>query len=149
MSNMDFDIEKILETLPHRYPLLLVDRVLELVAGDYVRTLKNVTYNEQFFQGHFPKRPVMPGVLILEAMAQSGGIMAYTSYPQETKDRLIYFMGMDNVKFRKPVVPGDQIIFELKLKHISTRALRMEGKAFVDGKIVTQADLSAAVAPLA
>jgi 3-hydroxyacyl-[acyl-carrier-protein] dehydratase len=149
VSVHEFDIGKILEILPHRYPLLLVDRVLEMVPGDYIKTLKNVTYNERFFQGHFPERPVMPGVLILEAMAQSGGIMAYIGYSEETKGRLIYFMGMDNVKFRRPVVPGDQIIFELKLLQRSTRALSMQGKAFVDGKIVTQADLSAAVAPAA
>lgn len=143
----NLNLEKILTILPHRYPFLLIDRVLEMAPGDYVKTLKNVTYNEHFFQGHFPGRPVMPGVLILEAMAQSGGIVAYSSYPEEMSDRLIFFMGMDNVKFRRPVVPGDQIIFELKLIQISSRAIRMSGKATVDGKVVTQADMSAAMAP--
>ena len=144
----NLNLEKILTILPHRYPFLLIDRVLEMVPGDYVKTLKNVTFNEHFFQGHFPGRPVMPGVLILEAMAQSGGIIAYSSYRQEMSGRLIYFMGMDNVKFRRPVVPGDQIIFDLKLVQISHRALRMSGQAMVDGKVVTQADMSAAIAPL-
>ncbi len=143
----NLNLEKILTILPHRYPFLLIDRVLEMVPGDYVKTLKNVTFNEHFFQGHFPGRPVMPGVLILEAMAQSGGIVAYSSYDGEAKNKLIFFMGMDNVKFRRPVVPGDQIIFDMKLVHMSARAIRMSGTATVDGKVVTQADMSAALAP--
>ena len=142
----NLNVEKIMTLLPHRYPFLLIDRVLELKRGDYVKTLKNVTMNEHFFQGHFPGRPVMPGVLILEAMAQSGGIVAYSSY-DKMDDRLIFFMGMDNVKFRRPVVPGDQIIFEMKLTQVSQRAIRMSGTAKVDGKVVTQADMSAALAP--
>ena len=142
MTNLN--LEKIMTILPHRYPFLLIDRVLELKPGDYVKTLKNVTFNEHFFQGHFPGRPVMPGVLILEAMAQSGGIVAYS---KNADNRLLFFMGMDNVKFRRPVVPGDQLIFEMKLVQMSHRAIRMSGTAKVDGKIVTQADMSAALAP--
>ena len=143
----NWNLEKILTMLPHRYPFLLIDRVLETIPGEYVKALKNVTYNEHFFQGHFPGRPIMPGVLILEAMAQSGGIMLCSKYGQEMDGRLIYFMGMDNVKFRRPVVPGDQIIFELKMVQLSHRAARMSGKATVEGKVVTQADMSVAMAP--
>lgn len=108
------DIQAIMECLPHRYPFLLVDRVLEIVPGEKIVALKNVTMNEPFFQGHFPGNPIMPGVLIVEAMAQAGGVL-FSSQLKEKHNNLFYFMGMDKVKFRKPVVPGDQIILEVKM----------------------------------
>ena len=138
------ELTDIMEILPHRYPVLLVDRVLELRTPEYVKAMKNVTFNEAFFQGHFPGKPVMPGVLIIEAMAQTGGILAYKSHP-EAKDRLFYFMGMDKVKFRRPVVPGDQLVMELTAVHRSTRAWKMIGKAFVDDQLAVQAELTAAL----
>ena len=144
MSDPVVDIAEILEHLPHRYPFLLVDRILELEEGRRIVGLKNVTINEPFFQGHFPGAPVMPGVLIVEAMAQTGGILAYKGLP-ELKGRLIYFMGMDKVKFRRPVLPGDQLIMELSVIHRSSRAWKMSGKATVEGKLATQAELTAAL----
>ena len=138
------NLTDIMEILPHRYPFLLVDRVLELRAPDYVKAIKNVTFNEAFFQGHFPGKPVMPGVLVIEAMAQTGGILAYQANP-EAKERLFYFLGMDKVKFRRPVLPGDQLIMELTAVHRSTRAWKMVGKAFVDDQLAVQAELTAAL----
>ena len=111
----EYDILAVMEKLPHRYPFLLVDRVLKLIPNDKIVALKNVTFNEPFFQGHFPGKPVMPGVLIIEAMAQAGGILAYETAPSDKRNRLIYFMGMDRVRFRKMVFPGDQIILEAKI----------------------------------
>lgn len=146
MSEPVLNLEDILKVLPHRYPFLLVDRVLEVKDGEFIKAIKNVTFNEAFFQGHFPGRPVMPGVLIVEAMAQTGGIMAYRGAP-ELKDRIIYFLGLDKVKFRRPVVPGDQLIMELTSVHRSSRAWKMSGKAFVDGKVAAQAELTATVQP--
>ncbi len=144
MADPVLNIQEIVEHLPHRYPFLLVDRILELEPGERVVGLKNVTMNEEFFQGHFPGRPVMPGVLIVEAMAQTGGILAYEWVPKN-QGRLIYFMGMDKVKFRRPVVPGDQLILELKVIHRSSRAWKMAGRATVDGQLVAQAELTAAL----
>jgi 3-hydroxyacyl-[acyl-carrier-protein] dehydratase len=144
MADPVLNIAEIVSLLPHRYPFLLVDRILELEPDKRVLGLKNVTMNEAFFQGHFPGEPVMPGVLIIEAMAQTGGILAYSSNP-DAKGKLVFFMGMDKVKFRRPVVPGDQLLMELNLTHKSSRAWKMEGKATVDGQVAVQAELSAAV----
>jgi beta-hydroxyacyl-ACP dehydratase FabZ len=138
-----YDIQAIMELLPHRYPFLLVDRVLELVKGDRVVALKNVTINEPFFQGHFPGQPVMPGVLIIEAMAQVGGILAYETGADEKRNSLIYFMGMDKVRFRKPVVPGDQIIFKAKIIKFRSKVAKMSGTASVDSQLVAEAELMA------
>jgi len=138
-----YDIEKIMEFLPHRYPFLLVDRVINLVPDDRIVALKNVTINEPFFQGHFPGKPIMPGVLIIEAMAQVGGILAYETGPPEKRNRLIYFMGMDKVRFRKMVVPGDQIIFEAKILKFRSKVAKMSGTAAVDGQLVAEAELMA------
>jgi beta-hydroxyacyl-ACP dehydratase FabZ len=139
----EYDIQKIMELLPHRYPFLLVDRVMELKPGDRIIALKNVTINEPFFQGHFPGKPVMPGVLIIEAMAQAGGLLAYESGTANNHGQLIYFMGMDKVRFRRPVVPGDQLIFEAKILKLRTKAAKMAGTAFVDNQLVAEAELMA------
>jgi len=138
-----YDIQKIMNLLPHRYPFIMIDRVVELVPNEKVVALKNVTINEPFFQGHFPKNPVMPGVLIIEAMGQAGAILAAESLPKEKQASLIYFMGMDKVKFRKPVVPGDQIIFELRFLRRRAMVFKMSGIAFVDKKRVAEAELMA------
>lgn len=142
MPEAIMEIEDIKKILPHRYPFLLVDRVVELKRGERIRAIKNVTGNEDFLQGHFPGRPVMPGVLIIEAMAQAGGIMAYDSAP-DARDRIIFLLGMDKVKFRRPVVPGDQLMMELESVHRSSRAWKMKGKAFVGDQLVAEADLTA------
>ncbi len=139
----NYDIQGIMQLLAHRYPFLLIDRVIEVVPGDKIKVLKNVTINEPFFQGHFPDSPIMPGVLIIEAMAQAGGILAYLSGSDEQRDRLIYFMGMDKVRFRKPVIPGDQIIFEAKIRNFRSKAAKMSGTATVDDQLVAEADLMA------
>ena len=138
-----YDIQAIMKFLPHRYPFLLIDRVLELIPGDRIVALKNVTINEPFFQGHFPAFAVMPGVLIVEAMAQTGGVLYLDSQPPEKRGALVYFMGMDKVKFRKPVIPGDQIIFEVKLLRQRLKAIKMAGTAKVDDKVVAEAELMA------
>ena len=138
-----YGIQKIMQFLPHRYPFLLVDRVLELEPGVRIVALKNVTINEPFFQGHFPGQPVMPGVLIIEAMAQAGGLLAYESGPGDKHGQLIYFMGMDKVRFRKPVVPGDQLIFEARILRMRTKVAKMAGTAFVDNQLVAEAELMA------
>jgi beta-hydroxyacyl-ACP dehydratase FabZ len=138
-----YDIQKIMELLPHRYPFLLVDRVIELVPDDRIIALKNVTMNEPFFPGHFPGQPVMPGVLIIEAMAQAGGLLAYESGTADNSGMLIYFMGMDKVRFRKPVIPGDQLIFEAKILKWRSKAAKMSGTASVDNQLVAEAELMA------
>jgi beta-hydroxyacyl-ACP dehydratase FabZ len=138
-----YDIQAIMNFLPHRYPFILVDRVVKLVPGEEVVALKNVTINEPFFQGHFPGSPIMPGVLIIEAMAQAGGILVMESMPPERHCQPVYFMGMDKVRFRKPVVPGDQIIFEAKLLKMREKVVKMSGKATVGDNLVAEAELMA------
>ena len=138
-----FDIQEIMKLLPHRYPFIMIDRILELTTGEKVVALKNVTINEPFFQGHFPENPIMPGVLIIEAMGQAGAVLAAKSLGRETNGLLIYFMGMDKVKFRKPVIPGDQLIFEVKFLKQRRNVFKMSGTAFVDEKVVAQAELMA------
>lgn len=138
-----YDIRKIMEFLPHRYPFILVDRVIEIVPDERIVGLKNVTINEPFFQGHFPRAPVMPGVLIIEAMAQVGGILAYCSRDQEQDKGLIYFMGIDKARFRNPVIPGDQLIFEMISLKRRTNLFKMAGKASVDGNLVAEAEIMA------
>ena len=138
------DVRKVMEMLPHRYPFLLVDRILELVPGEKIKCLKNVTINEPFFEGHFPGAPIMPGVLIVEAMAQSGGCLFLLSRPQD-EDVIFYFMGMDKVKFRKPVVPGDQLIFEVEILKMRAKAIKMAAKASVDNKVVAEGEFLATI----
>ncbi len=137
-----YTIQDIMEILPHRYPILLIDRVIALEAGKRVKALKNVTINEPFFNGHFPGVPIMPGVLILEAMAQAGGVLAFESGFQ-VKGGLIYHMAMDNVRFRQPVKPGDQLISEVKILKMRKKAVKMKGTAHVDDKLAAEAEFLA------
>ena len=139
------DVTEIMKLLPHRYPFLLVDRVTEMDPGKKIVGLKNVTMNEPFFPGHFPGHPVMPGVLIVEAMAQVAAILVYAS-SDDNKGKITYFVGIDNTKFRKPVVPGDQLRLELEVIGIRRGIYTFSGKAYVDGKLVTESELRATFA---
>ena len=142
---MTLDIHAILEQLPHRYPFLLIDRVTSVVAGESVKAIKNVTINEPFFTGHFPQRPVMPGVLIIEALAQATGILAFITAGQKPDDNMLYyFAGIDNARFKKPVEPGDQIILEATLIKQKRNIWKFKGTATVDGEVVASADLMCA-----
>ena len=145
-TGQDFflDTEAILKVMPHRYPFLLIDRVLDIEPRKHVVALKNVTINEPFFPGHFPGHPIMPGVLVIEAMAQAGGILLLNTI-DEPEGKIVYFMGIDNARFRKPVRPGDQIRFELDMVKFRLRTCKMHGKAFVDNDLVAEADLMATV----
>jgi 3-hydroxyacyl-[acyl-carrier-protein] dehydratase len=140
---MELDIKKILDLLPHRYPFLLVDRVLEVELGQRIVALKNVSMNEQFFQGHFPVEPVMPGVLILEGMAQAGALLAYLTEPEKVGKSLVYFAGLDEVRFRQKVVPGDQLIFRLAVLKRKSKLYKLAGQAYVGDKLVAEAVLMA------
>jgi 3-hydroxyacyl-[acyl-carrier-protein] dehydratase len=146
---LPMDVNAIMKILPHRYPFLLVDRIVELEHGKRCVGIKNVSINEPFFPGHFPGHPVMPGVLIVEAMAQVAGIMAYLISDDDTKKKVSYFMSIDNVKFRKPVVPGDQLRIEITTTLNRRGIWGVDGKAFVDGKLVTEASLKATFAAVA
>lgn len=138
------DAQALLKILPHRYPFLLVDKIIDLVPRERVVGIKNVTINEPFFSGHFPGHPIMPGVLILEAMAQVGGTLLLNT-TENPENKLVYFTGLDKVKFRKPVRPGDQIRFELEMVNYRRTICRMVGKAYVDGDLVTEGELTAAI----
>ena len=140
-----FDAKEIQEIIPHRFPFLLVDRILELELGKHVVGIKNVTINEPFFAGHFPGHPIMPGVLILEAMAQVGGFLLMSSLDARGEKKLLYFTGIDKARFRRPVMPGDQIRFELKILQRRLQVCRMKGEAYVDGKLVAEAELRSVV----
>lgn len=144
MDNI-YTITDIMKFLPHRYPFILVDRILELEPGKRVKALKNVTINEPFFQGHFPRSPIMPGVLIMEAMAQAGGVLVIESLPPEKHGSLVYFMGIDKARFRQPVVPGDQLIFEIEMIKSRGKAAKLAGIASVDGKRVAEAEVLATI----
>ena len=137
------EINEIMRILPHAYPFLLVDRVVEIEPGKRIVGIKNVTYNEPFFPGHFPGHPIMPGVLIVEAMAQTAGVLASKSMPQEEQGKPVYFLGIDNVRFRKPVVPGDQLRLELEITKHRQAIWGFKAKASVDGKLVAEAELLA------
>lgn len=139
-----FDISSILKIMPHRYPFLLVDRIIDLIPGKEVVALKNVTINEPFFQGHFPEHPIMPGVMILEAMAQAGGFLLLNAV-DEPEGKVVYFMSIDKAKFRRPVIPGDQLRFELTMKSFRRNTCKMTGKAYVGDKLVANADFMAMI----
>jgi len=144
------DIHKILTKLPHRYPFLLVDRVLEIDKGKTIKALKNVTINEPFFQGHFPYRPVMPGVLMLEALAQASALLAFDAMDSgATEDKVYYFAGMEGVRFKRPVEPGDQLILEATLLRAKSGIFKFQTRALVDGVIAVEAELTCAFRKIA
>ncbi len=138
-------INEIMGMLPHGYPFLLVDRVVELEMGKRIVGIKNVTINEPFFQGHFPGQPIMPGVLIVEAMAQTAGVLAFKSMPEESRKTAVYFMAIDRVRFRKPVHPGDQIRMEMVVSKKRKSVWVFTGKAYVEEKLAAEAELMAMI----
>lgn len=142
---MEMNAEEILRKLPQRYPFLLVDRILEM-GEEEITGLKNVTLNEPFFQGHFPGHPVMPGVLIIEALAQTGGVLAFALRETDSHG-VVYFMGMDKVRFRRPVRPGDQLILKLKLLRRKGSVFKMKGEAYVENELVAEGELMATIEP--
>jgi 3-hydroxyacyl-[acyl-carrier-protein] dehydratase len=136
------DIHEILRHLPHRYPFLLIDRVLEYKLGDYLIGIKNVTFNEPFFVGHFPVRPVMPGVLVIEAMAQATGVLSFKTAGKIPDDKSLYYLaGIDNARFKNPVEPGDQLLITVNLVRTTRGVWKYNSKAEVDNKLVASADL--------
>jgi len=136
------DIHKVLRLLPHRYPFLLIDRVVDFKPNDYLVALKNVTFNEPYFAGHFPVRPVMPGVLIVEAMAQATGLLAMQSRPDEVGEKALYYLaGIDKARFKRTVEPGDQLTLDVRLKKVRRGVWLFNGEARVDGQVVATADI--------
>src|SRR3970040_1465014 len=138
------EIKEIMNILPHAYPFLLVDRIIEMEPGKRIVGIKNVTINEPFFQGHFPGRPIMPGVLIIEAMAQVGGVLPFKS-AKEAGSKLVYFMGIEKAKFRKPVTPGDRLRFVVEVLRARHPYWKMRGEVFVDETLVCEAELMAMI----
>jgi 3-hydroxyacyl-[acyl-carrier-protein] dehydratase len=140
------DIHKILKQLPHRYPFLLVDRVLEIDKGKTIKALKNVTINEPFFEGHFPNRPVMPGVLMIEALAQAAALLAFDAMDSAPQDDMIYyFAGINAARFKRPVVPGDQLILQVELLRMKVGIFKFKASALVDGELAVEAEITCAV----
>ena len=135
-----FEVQEIMGYLPHRYPFLLVDRIVEYEEMKRIVGLKNVTINEPFFQGHFPGVPIMPGVLIIEAMAQVGGVLVFKTIP-DRESKLVFFMGIENARFRRPVRPGDQLRLEMSVVKVKARVGKLQGRAFVDGALVAEAEI--------
>ena len=144
-----FDVVEIQKILPHRYPFLLLDRITELTNGESIEGYKNVSISEPVFQGHFPDHPIYPGVMIIEGMAQAGGVLAFQSLPEEEKDqadsKVVYFMSIDKAKFRSPVTPGDKLIYKLNVIKNKGPVWHLDGKAYVDDKLVAQAELKAMI----
>jgi 3-hydroxyacyl-[acyl-carrier-protein] dehydratase len=143
---MSFTIQEIMDFLPHRYPFLLIDRIVEFERAKRVVALKNVTMNESFFQGHFPGAPIMPGVLVIEAMAQAGAVLMLSEM-EDRHSKLAVFTGIDGAKFRRSITPGDQIRIEVDVVSFRSRAGKMDGKAYIDGKLACQATLTCMVVP--
>jgi 3-hydroxyacyl-[acyl-carrier-protein] dehydratase len=141
----ELDIERILQILPHRWPFVLVDRVTEVIPNERIRGHKCVSMNEPWFLGHFPNTPIMPGVLIIEALAQIGGILAYASEPFDASASLLYFLAIDKAKFRRPVIPGDRLDLEVSIIHHRTNVWKLRGEASVDGTLCAQGELLASV----
>jgi 3-hydroxyacyl-[acyl-carrier-protein] dehydratase len=144
-ERITLDINKILQVLPHRFPFVMVDRVTHVVPNESIDGHKSVTFNEPWFQGHFPRRPIMPGVLILEALAQIGGILAYVSEPFDAETSLMYFLGIDKAKFRHPVVPGDRLDLHVRVMHHRSNVWKLHGEASVDGTLCAQGELLASI----
>lgn len=144
--SMTMDIHEVLEHLPHRYPFLLIDRVLDVVPNERIVALKNVTMNEPFFPGHYPHHPVMPGVLIIEAMAQASALLSFKSMGTKPDENSVYyFVGIDNARFKRPVSPGDQLIFRMELTMNRRGMFKFKGTAEVDGQIAAEAELICAI----
>ena len=143
---LDYDVRKVMAVLPHRYPMLLVDRVVELEKGESIKAVKAVTMNEGFFQGHFPGRPIMPGVMIVEALAQAAGVLAMESFDLVGSNKLVYFMAIENAKFRSPVTPG--VLLDLKAEFVQKRArvCKFAGEASVNGKVTCEVNFTAMIA---
>lgn len=143
------DVVEIQNILPHRFPFLLIDRVTELTPGESIKAFKNVTIGEQIFQGHFPGHPIYPGVMIIEGLAQAGGVLAFKSMDDEgqenTKDKVVYFMSIDNAKFRNPVKPGDKLVYALSVLKHRGNIWVLDAKAYVDDKLVAEAELKAMI----
>lgn len=146
---MIYDVQKIREILPHRYPLLLVDRVISLSPNEKIEAYKNITMNEEVFNGHFPVQPIYPGVYIIEGMAQAGGVLAFVSMfgdnAQNTGDKIVYFMSIDKAKFRNPVVPGDRLVYKMEVLKHKGGIWVLQGYAYVEDKLVAEAELKAMV----
>lgn len=143
------EVDELMQILPHRFPMLMIDRLIDIKPGDSAVAVKNVSYNEQFFQGHFPQKPIMPGVLMLEAMAQAAA--AFTSYTEnlDSEGKIVLFMGVDKARFRKPVIPGDQLLIKVRTAQRRPPVWRFEGEATVAGKVVAEATFAAMLAQLA
>ena len=146
---MLYNVVDIQNILPHRYPFLLVDRITELAAGEYIEGLKNVSISEPVFQGHFPDHPIYPGVMIIEGMAQAGGVLAFKSMDnatqEEIQNKVVYFMSIDKAKFRAPVTPGDQLVYKINVIKNKGAVWQLDAKAYVDDKVVAQAELKAMI----
>lgn len=146
---MLYNVVDIQNILPHRYPFLLVDRITELTPGEYIEGLKNISISEPVFQGHFPGHPIYPGVMIIEGMAQTGGVLAFKSMDiasqEEIENKVVYFMSIDNAKFRAPVTPGDQLIYKINVIKNKGAVWQLDAKAYVDDKVVAQAELKAMI----
>ena len=143
---LDYDVTKVMAVLPHRYPMLLVDRVEELVKDESIRAVKAVTINEGFFQGHFPGRPIMPGVMIVEALAQAAGVLAMESFDMVGSGKLVYFMAIDGAKFRQPVEPGCLLSLNVKFEQKRARVCRFSGRAMIGDKLAAEASFTAMIA---